>query len=96
MGGVGCALGKDPLDLGQLAHEVRFCVEPACGVAQEKLHVPAVSGLIGVVADGCRITVVLAFDDVTANPLRPDVELFNGGRTEGVCGGQENAVAALF
>src|SRR5688572_3838211 len=69
---------------------MHFGVESASGVDQQNVDAAAFRRLNAVEDNGRRVRAGLMFDDIDANPLAPDVELFDGGGAKGVACHQQN------
>ena len=67
-----------------------FGVEPARGVDQQNVDAAAFRRLHAVEDNGRRVRAGLMFDDIDADSLAPDVELFDGGGAKSVAGDQQN------
>src|SRR4030095_7068780 len=90
-GGV-VAFRERALHLVQFPHEIRFCVESTRGIANQELGIAAVGSAVGVVTNGRRVAVVLPLNDLAADALCPNIELFDGGSAESVGGSEHDAV----
>lgn len=71
-------------------------MQAARGVAEDELDVALVGSVVGIVADGSGVGIVLALHDLAAEALGPDAELLDGGGAEGISRGEEDAVALLL
>lgn len=96
MGSRGVLLAEGADHFGELLHEVAFRVEAACGVAEEELDIAATGAVPSIVAERCRVALILASHDFNAEFAPPCAELLDGCRAEGVCGNEEARVVLGF
>ena len=87
--GTGALLGH-PADLRQLLHEVGLCLQTAGRVGQYDVGVAGVGRLDGIEHHRRRVGALGTADDRHIAALGPHGELFGGGRTERVAGGEHD------
>ena len=80
-------------DCAELIHEPHLIVEAACGVDDDDIGLARDGGLEGVVGHGGRVGIHALLHNGDAHTVGPQLQLFDGGGTEGV-GGTEHYAAA--
>ena len=70
--------------------QMHFGMKPASGVDQQNVDPAAFRRLNPVEDNGRRVRAGLMLDDIDANPLAPDIELFDGGSAKSVARNQQD------
>ena len=90
MGRPGMTAAHDPVNLVQFVHKIGLGMQAAGGVADDHVHFPRAGGIQGVEEDGGGVRPGLLLDDLRPHPVRPDLQLLDGRRPEGIPGYQEH------
>ncbi len=97
MGGFVDLLGRHPLHLLQLLHQVVLGLQAAGSVHQEQIRLAALlAGPNGVEEHRGRVRARGLGDDVHAGPLGPDAQLIDGRGPEGVPGAEDHLAPPLL
>ncbi len=90
LGHPACALLGDAAHLAEFVHQVRLRVQPTGGVGHHEVDVTGGGPLDPVEDHRTRVAALGAADDLGARPFGPCGELFGGGGTERVAGGEQH------
>ena len=88
----GIEAAEDAADFGELVHQLPLVLQAARGVDDQDVDPFGRRAFDRIEHDPCRIAAFGAGDDRYADPVRPHLQLANGGSTECVAGREHDTI----
>src|SRR5579883_418405 len=80
-------------DLFEFGHQLGSVLQPPGRVHDQNVGARLARALKRIISEACRIRAALACNDFAAEPLAPDLQLFDGSGAKSVAGDQHHALA---